>query len=161
MSTDGKPSFDETDTRILAELQQDARVSMAELGRRVALSAPAVADRVRRLEDAGVIEGYSARVNPRKLGYGMQAIITLAGHPDATGIDNRLADSLERMPEVRAVFFVTGPDGVFVRVAVRDTEHLQQVIDRLNGYGRTATWVILSTPVKERPLLPPDSLAPG
>lgn len=95
-------------------------------------------------------------MNPRKLGYGMQAIVTLTGHGDAAGIDNRLAESLERMPEVRAVFFVTGPDGAFVRVAVRDTEHLQQVIDQLRTHGRTATWVILSTPVRERALLPPD-----
>lgn len=147
--------LDPTDIRILEELQLNARISMAELGRRVALSPPAVADRVRRMEDEGVIEGYTARVNTRKLGYGMQAIVTVTAQHDSPGFAARLAEALKKFPEVLAFFVVTGPDCGFVRVAVRDTQHLSDLLERLKAYGRTDTSVVLSTPIPGRPILPP------
>jgi len=148
--------LDSTDLAILRELQQNARITTAELGRRVALSAPAAAERVRRLEESGVIEGYSARVNVRRLGYGMQAIVTLTLHDTIATDVGRAHAFLAGMPEVIAAFWVTGPDCVVLRVAVRDVEHLQEIINALNTYGRTATSVVLSTVVHDRPVLPPD-----
>ena len=155
MATETKVELDSTDIHILEELQLNARISMAELGRRVALSPPAVADRVRRMEDEGVIEGYAARVNTRKLGYGMQAIVTVTAQHDSPGFAARLAEALKAFPEVLAFFVVTGPDCGFVRVAVRDTQHLSDLLERLKAYGRTDTSVVLSTPIPGRPILPP------
>jgi Lrp/AsnC family leucine-responsive transcriptional regulator len=145
---------DTTDFAILHELQANARISTAELGRRVSLSSPAVAERVRRLEESGVIEGYSARVNLRALGYALQAIVTLAIHDGSTATVERIRATLNAMAEVIAAFWVTGPDCVVLRIAVRDVDHLQDVINRLNVHGRTATSVVLSTVVQDRPVLP-------
>lgn len=155
-----KVAFDATDIRILEELQENARLSTAELGRRVALSAPAVAERVRRLEDAGIIEGYGARVNLNRLGYPMQAIITLTLHTARPGDGAQVSERLRGMNEVMAAFVVTGPDCVILRVAVRDVTHLESVLERLKVLGRTDTSVVLSASVKDRPVLPPPDEAP-
>src|SRR5215218_5538844 len=90
--TDDGP-LDDTNRRLIAELQADARLSLAELGRRVALSSPAVAERLRRLEDAGVIAGYSAMVDPRRLGYGFGVVIRIRPAPDKLAILADIAQS--------------------------------------------------------------------
>ena len=105
MASTFNPPLDQHDTRILAELQADARLTMAELGRRVHLSQPAVTERVRKLEAAGVISGYRATVNLAKLGYGIRAIIRV-GRADYA----RVVKLVQQTPECVNAYNVTGDD---------------------------------------------------
>jgi Lrp/AsnC family transcriptional regulator, leucine-responsive regulatory protein len=144
--------LDATNVRLLAELQADARVSLAELGRRVGLSSPAVAERVRRLEDEGVITAYRAEVDPRRLGYGLGVVIRIRPSP------RRLADVAElarQTPEIVECHRVTGDDCYVMTAYVRDVEHLEAVIDEFAAYGQTTTSIMQSSPVPRRALAPP------
>jgi Lrp/AsnC family transcriptional regulator, leucine-responsive regulatory protein len=149
--------LDDTDERIIVELQKDARLTMTELGRRVNLSSPAVTERVRRLEDAGVILGYRAIVAPRAVGYPLEAFITLGSYGVKQGGGPKLARALSRFPEILEFHVVTGEDCGILRVVVEDTNHLQDLLERLAPIGRTATSIILSSPIVSRPLTPPGS----
>jgi Lrp/AsnC family transcriptional regulator, leucine-responsive regulatory protein len=142
--------IDAYDTRILSELQTDARLSMAELGRRVHLSQPAVTERVRKLEAAGVITGYHAAVDPAKLGYGIRAIVR-AGRCDYPQVLRRI----EQLPEVRIAYNVTGEDSWFLEIAVKDVQHLDAVLWSLKDLTETSTAVILRALREHAPLLPP------
>jgi Lrp/AsnC family leucine-responsive transcriptional regulator len=117
--------LDAHDTRILAELQADARISMSELGRRVHLSQPAVTERVRKLEAAGVITGYRATVNLGALGYGIRAIVRVARAEYA-----RVVKLIQQTPEVINAFNVTGEDSWILEIAVIDVPHLDAVVTR-------------------------------
>jgi Lrp/AsnC family leucine-responsive transcriptional regulator len=139
--------LDDTNRRILAELQTDARVSRAELGRRVGLSSPAVADRVARLEGAGVIRGYRAEVDPRALGYSLTAVIRIRPAPRQLG---KLAQLVPTIPEVVECERTTGEDCYVMKAHVRDVEHLESVIDTLAVYGQTTTAIVQSAPVPRR-----------
>jgi Lrp/AsnC family transcriptional regulator, leucine-responsive regulatory protein len=144
--------LDATNVRLLAELQADARISLAELGRRVGLSSPAVAERVRRLEDEGVITAYRAEVDPRRLGYGLGVVIRIRPSP------RRLADVAElarQTPEIVECHRVTGDDCYVMTAYVRDVEHLEAVIDEFAAYGQTTTSIMQSSPVPRRALAPP------
>ena len=142
---------DDTDLRLLAELQQDARLSHAELGRRVGLSAPAVADRVRRLEDSGVICGYRAEVDPRLLGYTLGVLIRIRPAPHNIG---PVAELARQCAEVVECHRVTGDDCYVMTAHVRDVAHLEELIDRFVAYGQTTTSIMQSSPVPRRPLAP-------
>jgi Lrp/AsnC family leucine-responsive transcriptional regulator len=147
--------LDETNLRLLEELQADGRASLAELGRRVGLSSPAVAERLRRLEDDGVITAYRAVVDPRKLGYGLGVLIRLRPAP------RMLAEAAELARQERAVLEchrVTGDDCYVMTAYVRDVEHLEQVIDRFAAYGSTTTSVMQSSPVPRRGVVPPPQV---
>ena len=113
------PTLDAHDTRILAELQKDARLTMAELGRRVHLSQPAVTERVKKLEAAGVISGYRATVNLGKLGYGIRAMIRV-GRADY----DRVVKLVQDTPECVNAYNVTGEDSWILEIAVIDVSHL-------------------------------------
>jgi Lrp/AsnC family transcriptional regulator, leucine-responsive regulatory protein len=145
--------FDAKDDRILAELQLDARLTMAELGRRVHLSQPAVTERVKRLEDAGVITGYRAQVSPLALGHGIRAVVRI-GRCDY----ERMVGLIHATPEVSDAFNVTGEDSWVLMLAVRDVAHLDDVIGRFCALTETATSVVLKA-IKERSPLRPASLA--
>lgn len=145
------PSLDAYDTRILAELQADARLSLAELGRRVHLSQPAVTERVRKLESAGVITGYRACVNLAALGYGIRALVR-AGRTDF----DRVTALLNDMPEVVNAWNVTGEDSWVMEIAVVDVAHLDAVVTRLCTLTQTSTSIILKTVREHRPMLPPQ-----
>lgn len=145
--------FDAKDDRILAELQLDARLTMAELGRRVHLSQPAVTERVKRLEDAGVITGYRAQVSSQALGHGIRAVVRV-GRCDYERMCQLIADT----PEVSDAFNVTGEDSWVLMLAVRDVPHLDDVIGRFCALTETATSVVLKA-IKERSPLRPASLA--
>ncbi len=151
--------MDATGRRILQELQRNGRISLAELGRRVALSPPAVADRVRRLEQAGVITGYSARIDPTRLGLGVLAFIGLAPAGVDTGTFARRARSAIDLPEVLECHHVTGEDCYLLKVAVRDVLHLEALVERLSDLGQTTTAIVLSSPLSARPVLPIDTEA--
>jgi Lrp/AsnC family leucine-responsive transcriptional regulator len=139
--------LDDTDLALLAELQQDARLSLAELGRRVGLSAPAVADRLKRLEDEGVIAGYRAEIDPRALGYGLSAVLRV--RPDGRQLP-KIAGIARDTPEVVQCERVTGDDCFVMKVHVRDVQHLEEVLDRFTPFGRTTTSIVQSAPFPAR-----------
>ena len=141
--------FDTHDARILAELQADARLSMTELGRRVHLSQPAVTERVRKLESAGVITGYRATVNLRALGYGIRAVIRV-GRADQM----RMARLIEETPEVINAFNVTGEDSWVLEIALIDVAHLDAVLSRFCELAPTSTSIILRVTREHHPMGP-------
>jgi Lrp/AsnC family leucine-responsive transcriptional regulator len=135
---------DAVDWRILAVLQTDARLSQNEISRRVNLSAPAVAERIRRLLDRGIIEGYSARINPAALGRAVQAFVQL----DCYGARCILKDpAVLDWPEVLELHRVTGDACSVLRVAVADMAQFQELIDRLASYGKPTSSLMLASPM--------------
>ncbi len=141
--------MDTVDWRILAELQGDARLSQNEISRRVNLSAPAVAERVRRLADAGVVQGYAARVDPAALGRAVQAFVQL----DCYGPKCILKDSsVYSWPEILELHRVTGDACSVLRIAVADVAGFQELIDRLARYGKPTSSVVLSSPLPWKPV---------
>jgi Lrp/AsnC family leucine-responsive transcriptional regulator len=146
---DDDAMLDETNCRLLAELQSNARVSLAELGRRVGLSSPAVAERLQRLEHEGVILGYHAELNPRALGFALTAVIRVRPAP---GQLSRVADLARATPEVVECRRITGEDCYIVDAHVRSVEHLEEVIDRFAAHGQTTTSIVQSSPVPTRGL---------
>ena len=128
-------------------LQDDARLSLAELGRRVGLSAPAVGERLARLEQSGVIRGYRADVDPRALGYGLSVVLRIRPAPNMIG---KVADLARKTPEVTECHRVTGEDCFVMRLYVRDVLHLEELIDQFVLYGQTTTSIVQSSPVPGR-----------
>ena len=138
---------DGTDRRILEELQSDGRLSLAELGRRVGLSPPAVAERVQRLERDGAITGYHARVDPRALGYSLTTVIRIRPAPRQIP---KVAELARATPEVVECHRITGEDCYFMKAHVRDVEHMEELIDGFAVYGQTTTSIVQSSPVPRR-----------
>src|SRR5580692_4305275 len=132
---------------ILEELQENARVSFAELGRRVGLTLPAVAERVRKMEDAGIITGFRAEVNPAKIGLPIAAFIRISVVVDVFA---RVAQAVLYMPEVLECHRGTGADSFTLKVAVESVQHLERLIDKLTPFGTTSTSIVLSTLVRNR-----------
>jgi Lrp/AsnC family leucine-responsive transcriptional regulator len=155
MPANERQNGDSTNVRLLEELQRDARLSLAELGRRVGLSSPAVADRLKRLEDEGVITGYRAEVDPRKLGYTLGVIIRIRPAPRQIAAVAQLARDT---PEVVECHRVTGDDCYVMTAYVRDVEHLEQVIDQFVAYGQTTSSIMQSSPVPRRGLAAPPPI---
>jgi Lrp/AsnC family leucine-responsive transcriptional regulator len=122
-------------------------VSLAELGRRVGLSSPAVADRLARLEENGVIRGYHAELDPRALGYALSVVIRIRPAPREL---RKVADVARETPEIVQCDRVTGEDCYVMRAHVRDVEHLEEVIDRFTVFGQTTTSVMQTSPVPLR-----------
>ena len=139
--------LDLTNRKLLLELQSDARLSLAELGRRVGLSAPAVAERLARLEGAGVIAGYRAQVDPRAVGYTLAAVLRIRPAPRQIAAVAQLARDT---PEVVECHRITGEDCFFMKLHIRTVEHLEEVIDRFTPYGQTTTSIVQSSPVPGR-----------
>jgi Lrp/AsnC family transcriptional regulator, leucine-responsive regulatory protein len=137
-------SPDPTDVALLRELQEDARLSLAELGRRVGLSPPAVADRLERLEQAGVIRGYRAEVDPRALGYELAIVLRIRPAPREL---KKVAEVAQRTPEIVECHRITGDDCYLMKAHARDVEHLEELIDRFAVYGQTTTSLVQSSPV--------------
>jgi Lrp/AsnC family leucine-responsive transcriptional regulator len=140
-------ALDVTDRRLLAELQADARLSLAELGRRVGLSPPAVAERLRRLEGDGVISGYHAKVDPARLGFGLGVLVRIRPAPRQLAAVAQLA---RETPEIVECLRVTGDDCYVMTAHVRDVVHLEEIIDAFAAYGQTTTSVMQSAPVPRR-----------
>jgi Lrp/AsnC family transcriptional regulator, leucine-responsive regulatory protein len=139
--------IDDTDRRILGELSHDGRVSFAELGRRVNLSAPAVAERVQRLERRGVIVGYRAELDPRALGYPLTAIVRVKPAPG----------HLPRIPEVAATIDqvvechrITGEDCFVITLQLRAIDELSPLLDRFLAHGETTTSIVNASPIPRR-----------
>ena len=147
-------TLDTYDTRILAELQADARVTLAEVGRRVHLSQPAVAERVRKLEATGVITGYRATVNLSALGYAIRALVRV-GRSDFSRMENLIA----RAPDVVNAWNITGEDSWLLEIAVTDVAHLDTVISKMCLLAETSTSIILKSVREHRVMLPPKGAA--
>ena len=141
--------IDDTNRLLLAELQENARLSLAELGRRVGLSPPAVAERVQRLEQQDVILGYRAEINPRALGLSLSAFIRVRPAPGQLANVAELAQDTAEVVDCRRV---TGDDCYVMTAHVRDVEHLEEVIDRFVALGQTTTSIVQSAPVPRRGL---------
>jgi Lrp/AsnC family leucine-responsive transcriptional regulator len=139
--------LDEVNRLLLDELQRDARLSVAELGRRVGLSGPAVAERLQRLEDGGVIMGYRAEIDPRMVGLTLSVVLRIRPAPRELGKVAELARDTREIVECQRI---TGEDCYFMKLHVRDVEHLEEVIDRFAIYGQTTTSIVQSAPVKGR-----------
>lgn len=139
--------LDDIDRNILRELQGDARTSYAELGRRVGLTTPAVIERVRKLEDAGIILGYRAEIDTAKVGLPITAFVRMS----ISGVDySHIIEVAQQSNEVLECHRGTGGDSFIMKVAVASVEHLQEIIDKLTPYGITTTAIILSSPVKRK-----------
>jgi Lrp/AsnC family leucine-responsive transcriptional regulator len=139
--------LDDVNLRLLQELQRDARLGMAELGRRVAMSPPAVAERVQRLERAGVIAGYSADIDPRAVGFPVAAIVRIRPAP---GQLQRIPEVAKETAEVAECYRITGEDCYLMRLHLRSIDDLEDVLDRFTPYGQTTTSIIHSAPVPRR-----------
>lgn len=150
---DSKETLDEIGVRLLDALQRDARLSFADLGRQVGLSPPAVAERIRRLEEFGVITGYRAQVNRSKLGYGLTAFIRLRA---ASGQYDRIDALVANTPEILECHHVTGEDGFILKVIARSVAHLDQVILDLAPYAATTSSIVLSTRAEGKPVACPQ-----
>jgi Lrp/AsnC family transcriptional regulator, leucine-responsive regulatory protein len=146
--------LDQVNVRLLRELQRDPRAPMATLARRVRMSAPAVTERVRRLEDAGVIAGYRMEVAPKALGLLVAAYVRIRPAPGQLA---KVAELAERAPEVVECHRITGEDCFLLRVYVSDMEQLESALDRFSPFGQTTTSIVQSSPVPPRGLpLPSD-----
>jgi Lrp/AsnC family leucine-responsive transcriptional regulator len=149
LSASDTATIDAIDRRLLCELGDDARLSTAELGRRVALSPPAVAERVRRLERLGVITGYRAEIDPRALGYAIAAIVRVRPTPRQLP---RIAELARTTPEVVECYRITGDDCFLMKLHLHSIDDLEPVLDRFVLFGQTTTSIIQSTPVQRRAL---------
>jgi len=140
-------NLDDIDRKLIGELQNDARVSYAELGRRIGLTTPAVIQRVLKLEDNKIITGYRAEVDTGRVGLPITAFVRMS----ITGVDySQIIEVAQESKEVLECHRGTGGDSFIMKIAVASVEHLQEVIDRLTPYGITTTTIVLSSPVKRR-----------
>ena len=139
--------LDAIDAKIVRELCADARIPRAVLARRVGLSAPSVAERVRRLEEAGIIIGYSAKIDPSRLGYGLALLIRARPLP---GEMNNMIEAIRATPQIVSCDRVSGEDCFVARAHVRDVAEMEAVIDRIVPFGATNSSIVQSSPVKER-----------
>ena len=150
--TDRKVALvDHLDWALLRELQADARLSYSELSRRVHLSAPAVAERVRRLEEAGVLTGYHAHVDLAKAGREVVALIRMSCYGSRCVLRD---PSVATWPEILEIHRVTGDTCSLLKVAATSIDAFEAVIDRLAGYGPPSSTMILSSPLEWRPVTP-------
>lgn len=139
--------LDAADRSILQELMADARISRAELARRVRLSAPSVAERVRRLEENGVITGYRATIDPRHLGYSLSVLIRARPSP---GMMKDMVAAIKATPQIVKCDRVSGEDCFIALAHVRDVRDMEVVIDRLVPFGATNSSIVQSITVEER-----------
>lgn len=140
------PQWDRTDWAILTELQRDGRISYREIGRRVGLTSPAVADRVRRLHRAGVLTGFRAELDLGRVGLGVEAVVLL--QVTEHGMARRFERELPSVTGVLRCDRVTGPQSYLLRMAVGSVPELDDAVEELTPYGRVRTWIVLATPVR-------------
>ncbi len=139
--------LDDVGWKLLQALQENARISFRELGRHIGLSAPAVIERVRKMEDAGILVGYHAEINPTKIGLPITAFIRLSTPRERSGY---VGIQLQGMPEILECHRVAGQDSFLMKVGVSSMDHLERIIDQLAQYGQSTTSIVLSSPVTKR-----------
>lgn len=134
-------SVDNLNWKILKCLQENARMSNAEISRRVGVSSPAVSERIKKMEDAEIIQGYTTFVSPFKAGYQLKAIITLRAF---MGMQKPFLEKVKSYDEVVNCYRITGNENIVMEVVLKDQEHLESFIDQLITYGETKTQIVLS-----------------
>jgi Lrp/AsnC family transcriptional regulator, leucine-responsive regulatory protein len=147
--------IDDLNWEILKQLQLNARISMTELSKIVGLTPPAVAERIKKLEDMGVIKGYYTQLSYLKTGYQLKAIITLKVFM------GRLKPFLDKVPEFNEVincYRITGSENIIMEVILKNQKHLEVFIDQLISYGETKTHIVLSNKIENALILPPQQL---
>ena len=143
--------IDALNSKILKCLQLNARLSNAEIGRQVGISSPAVSERIKKMEDFGIIEGYKTIVSPYEIGYQFKAIITLRAFM------GKLMPFLEKVKtyeEVINCYRITGDENIVMEVVLKNQKHLEVFIDQLISYGETKTQIVLSRVVKQKEVIP-------
>lgn len=144
-------SIDSLNWKILKCLQQNARMSNAEIGRRVGVSSPAVSERIKKLEDAEIIQGYTTFVSPFKAGYQLKALITLRAF---MGMLKPFLEKVKTYDEVVNCYRITGNENFVMEVVLKNQKHLEIFIDQLISYGETKTQIVLSHVVKHSEIKP-------
>ncbi|MFD1613538.1 Lrp/AsnC family transcriptional regulator [Gelatiniphilus marinus] len=146
-------NMDNLNKKILKCLQQNARQSNAEIGRQVGISSPAVSERIKKMEDLGVIEDYKTLVSPFELGYQFKAIITLRAF---MGKLKPFLEKVKTYHEVINCYRITGDENIVMEVVLKDQKHLEEFIDQLIIYGESKTQIVLSRVVKQKEVKPID-----
>ncbi|MCT4628873.1 Lrp/AsnC family transcriptional regulator [Winogradskyella sp.] len=146
-------SIDSLNWKILKCLQQNARMSNAEIGRRIGISSPAVNERIKKMEDAEIIQGYTAFVSPFEVGYQLKAIITLRAF---MGMLKPFLEKVKTYDEVVNCYRITGNENIVMEVVLKNRMHLESFIDQLIIYGETKTQIVLSHVVKHNEIKPVD-----
>ena len=141
--------IDELNWKILSSLQSNSRESFSSIGRKIGLTSPAVAERVKKMEDTGILEGYVAKVSHNKVGYQLKAIITLKAF---MGKLKPFLEKVKTMDEVVNCYRITGNENIIMEVVLRDQFHLEKFIDMLIQYGETRTNIILSDVISDAPI---------
>ncbi len=136
--------------KILDCLQQNARQSNTEIARRVGITSPAVAERIKKMEDAGIIEGYHAKVSHFETGHQLKAIITLRAF---MGRLKPFISNVSSFSEVVNCYRITGNENIIMEVVLNNQKHLEKFIDQLITYGETRTHIVLSNIVENNPLI--------
>ena len=153
----GVIELDDINQELIDLLQDDARLSYRELGARIGLSAPAIAERIRKLEDAGVIVGYRAMVDYEQIGFPVLCVIRL----NTTNFDRTIDELIAAAPEIIEANRVTGSESHVLRARVRSTAHLEELLERLWTHGSSVTNIVTSSPVPRRPMSVRAALASG
>ena len=143
--------LDAIHSKILDKLQSNARVSNTFIAQHVGISSPAVAERIKKMEDSGVISGYHAKVNYGTIGHGIRALITVRAF---MGRLKPFLHKIKTYKEVVNCYRITGNENIVMEVVIRDQKHLENFIDELISYGETKTQIILSDVVSNQPLRP-------
>ncbi|RED44999.1 Lrp/AsnC family transcriptional regulator [Seonamhaeicola aphaedonensis] len=143
--------IDELNRKILRCLQQNARLSNAEIGRQVGISSPAVSERIKKMEDLGIIEGYKAIVSPFEIGYQLKAIITLRAF---MGKLKPFLEKVKTFDEVVNCYRITGDENIVMEVVLKNHKHLENFIDQLIIYGESKTQIVLSRVIKQKEVIP-------
>ena len=138
-------AIDALNWKILKCLQENARLSNAEIGRRVGVSSPAVAERIKKMEDAEIIESYTTVISPIEAGYQLKAIITLRAF---MGMLKPFLEKVKTYDEVVNCYRITGNENIVMEVVLKNQKHLESFIDQLITYGETKTQIVLSHVVK-------------
>ncbi|MEC3907550.1 Lrp/AsnC family transcriptional regulator [Tamlana sp. 2201CG12-4] len=144
-------SVDALNVKILKCLQQNAKLSNAEIGRQVGISSPAVSERIKKMEDMGIIEGYKAIVSPFEIGYQLKAIITLRAF---MGKLKPFLEKVKTYDEVINCYRITGDENIVMEVVLKNQKHLETFIDQLITYGESKTQIVLSRVVKQKEVIP-------
>lgn len=141
--------IDELSWKILTCLQENARMSNAAIGRRVGVSSPAVADRIKKMEDLGVIQGYTANLSPIETGLQLRAIITIRAF---MGKLRPFIEKVKTFEEVLNCYRVTGNENIVMEVVFKDQKHMESFIDQIIVYGESKTQIVLSHVVNHAPI---------
>ncbi len=144
-------NIDNLNWKILKCLQTDARLSNAEIGRQVGISSPAVSERIKKMEDAGIIQSYNTLVSPFEVGYQLKALITLRAF---MGMLKPFLEKVKTYDEVINCYRITGNENIVMEVVLKNQQHLESFIDQLIVYGETKTQIVLSHVIKHNEVKP-------